>query len=97
VAKNDRLDWLTEKLGPLCSQSEQADPWAGQIAAYLNSRAVGSKVLIRQIALEGLCLNNPKIGTADQRRIAKILASLGWEPSGKRTNKGQYYGRCAPQ
>jgi hypothetical protein len=87
----DPRAWLTEKLGPLCSQSEQADPWIDQIADYLDSREVGSNVLIKQIALEGLCLNNPKIGTADQRRIIKILASLGWEPSGKRTNKGQRF------
>ena len=82
--------------GQICN-SLDTDVWQDPIAAYLDSREVGAKVLIGQIAMEGLRLNHPKVRTADQRRIIKILASLGWEPSGKRTNKGQYYGRCAPQ
>jgi hypothetical protein len=33
-----------------------------------------------------------RVGTADQRRIAGVLASLGWKPG--RDDKGRFYSRA---
>jgi len=59
----------------------EGDAWEETIAAWLdaeNHKAARSKVTIGQIAREALSIETPRIGTADQRRIAAILELLGW-------------------
>jgi hypothetical protein len=36
-------------------------------------------VTIGEVATHGLSIETPKIGTADQRRIAAALEQLGWK------------------
>lgn len=54
----------------------EADAWEENIAAYLGDQ---SKVTIGQVARDGLGIETPRIGTAEQRRIAAALEQLGWK------------------
>lgn len=54
----------------------EQDEWEGLIANHLIGR---NKVTIHQVAHDCLFFENKKIGTADQRRIAKIMERLGWK------------------
>jgi predicted P-loop ATPase len=61
---------------------ESDDAWEEPVAGYLGNQ---SKVTIGQVAREALHLETPRIGTAAQRRIARILVTLSW----KRDNDGK--------
>ena len=37
------------------------------------------RVLIGEVARQALFIETPRIGTADQRRIAAVLETLGWQ------------------
>lgn len=54
----------------------EADTWEDTIAAWLVSQ---SRVTIGDVAREALHLETPRIGTADQRRIAAAIERLGWK------------------
>jgi predicted P-loop ATPase len=54
----------------------EPDIWEEHIAAYLAERTT---VTIAQVAREALFMETPRIGTADQRRIAAALERLGWK------------------
>ena len=54
----------------------EGDAWEEDIAEYLDGE---SKVTLGQIARDALKIETPRIGTADQRRIAAILELLGWQ------------------
>jgi len=53
----------------------EGDTWEDTIRDYLRTQ---SKVTVGQIAREALFIETPRIGTADQRRIAAALERLGW-------------------
>jgi predicted P-loop ATPase len=61
----------------VCEQAAryEGDAWEEIIAAYLDGK---DKVTIGQIARDGLYIETPRIGTADQRRIGAVLDQLGW-------------------
>jgi predicted P-loop ATPase len=66
------------------------DPWEGPIKEYVETL---SRVRVTDIARLALGFDAmARIGTADQRRIAGVLASLGWKPG--RDSKGQFYARA---
>jgi hypothetical protein len=50
-------------------------------------------VTIGQIARDVFSLENAKIGTTDQRRIAAILDLLGWHRLPKNWQGTRYWGR----
>ncbi|GAN71096.1 hypothetical protein ASY01nite_22270 [Acetobacter syzygii] len=54
----------------------EVDEWEGLIAAYLSSR---QRVTILNVAYDALFFENKKVGTSEQRRIAKIMERLGWK------------------
>lgn len=54
----------------------EADAWEQSVAEYLATR---QRVTVSQVAREGLYIDLPRIGTADQRRIAAILQRRGWK------------------
>jgi predicted P-loop ATPase len=54
------------------------DVWQTIIAKYLDGLVV-QKVTVGQVANEALFFETPRIGTADQRRIAAALERLGWK------------------
>jgi len=53
----------------------EGDAWEDTINDYLRTQ---TKVTVGQIAREALFIETPRIGTADQRRIAAALERLGW-------------------
>jgi predicted P-loop ATPase len=54
----------------------ETDAWQDTIAEYLQGQ---QKVTIGQVAREALHIETPRIGTADQRRIAAALDQLKWK------------------
>jgi hypothetical protein len=54
----------------------EADTWEETIGAFIQVR---TKVTVGEIARDGLRIETPRIGTADQRRIAAALEQLGWK------------------
>jgi predicted P-loop ATPase len=73
--------WPNKDFERNCIMPEQAaryeaDTWEENIADYLNG---ASKVTIGQVAREALHIETPRIGTAEQRRIAAALERLDWK------------------
>ena len=64
----------------------EADAWEPEIEYFLASR---SRVQVSEIAREALGIVTAKIGTAEQRRISRILTRLGW--TSDRDWRGRYY------
>jgi predicted P-loop ATPase len=54
----------------------EADAWEENIQKYL---AGCTRVTVGQVAREALFIETPRIGTAEQRRIAAALERLGWK------------------
>src|ERR1700730_12814038 len=65
-----------EQIMPQQADRYENDAWEENIAAYVKTK---DKVTIGEIAKLSLCLETPRIGTADQRRIAAVLDTLGWQ------------------
>ena len=66
------------------------DPWEGPINDYVETL---SRVRVTDIARLALGFDAiARVGTADQRRIAGVLTSLGWKPD--RDYKGRFYARA---
>jgi predicted P-loop ATPase len=65
----------------------EADAWEGEISRYLDTAQItstypkGKKVTISLVAREALFIETPRLGTAEQRRIAAALERLGWKRS----------------
>jgi len=66
----------------------ETDAWQPEIEAFLESR---NRVQVTEIARDALRMRTERIGTAEQRRIAAVLAKLGWTPI--RDWKGRGYVR----
>jgi hypothetical protein len=64
----------------------EADAWEETISEWLGTK---SKVTIGQIAREALMIETPRIGTADQRRIAAALETLGWKRAKRQAGTGK--------
>src|SRR5262249_5923790 len=62
-----------EHIMPEQAARYEADTWEGNIREYIAPR---ERVLIGDIARDALFLETPRIGTADQRRIAAALERL---------------------
>ena len=60
---------------PQQAQRYEPDAWEENIAAHIETK---TKVTIGEVAREALHIELPRIGTADQRRIAAALEQLGW-------------------
>ena len=73
--------WPDRKFETEHIQSEQAeryeaDAWEEKIGEYLKNK---SKVTIGEVAQEALFFQTPRLGTAEQRRIAAAMERLGWQ------------------
>jgi predicted P-loop ATPase len=74
-------DFERQHIKPQQDRRYEDDPWRGHIAEHI---ADLSRTTITAIARNKLGFDAvAKIGTADQRRIAGVLASLGWHPGGR--------------
>ncbi|KAA8389678.1 virulence-associated E family protein [Acetobacter tropicalis] len=54
----------------------EVDEWEGLIANHLLGQ---KKTTIQRVAYDALGFENKKIGTSEQRRIAKVMERLGWK------------------
>jgi predicted P-loop ATPase len=63
----------------------EGDAWEEDISAYLAAR---TRVTLGEVAHNALFIEKPRIGTADQRRIAAALERIGWrrERAGGKTD-----------
>ena len=69
-------DFERQSIIPEQAARYEADVWEEAIAEYVRSK---SKVTIGQVARFGLHLETPRLGTAEQRRIAAALEQLNWK------------------
>jgi predicted P-loop ATPase len=65
----------------------EGDAWEETIGKYIENQ---ERVTIGQIAREAVGIETPRIGTADQRRIAAVMERLDWQ-RGARGNSGERY------
>lgn len=68
-------DFERDHIMPEQSARYEADTWEENIAEYIKTQ---TKVTIGDVARNALHLETPRIGTAEQRRIASALEQLGW-------------------
>jgi predicted P-loop ATPase len=73
-----------EHIMPEQADRYDADAWEDTIREYIGTLA---RVTVSQVAREALHIETPRIGTAEQRRIAAVLENLGWK-RGKRDYTG---------
>jgi predicted P-loop ATPase len=66
------------------------DAWEEAVDTWLAGR---TRVTVLEVAKEALHIETPRIGTADQRRIAAVLERLGWQRG--KDWKGRFYQRPA--
>jgi predicted P-loop ATPase len=80
VFRDDKPWWPDRRFKADHMSAEQEaryehDAWEEAIDSWLTSR---TRVTVLEAAKEALHMETPRIGTADQRRIAPILERLGW-------------------
>jgi predicted P-loop ATPase len=79
---NDGADWWPDAafeakhIRPEQDARFESDAWEELIVAALVGK---SRVTVTEIARDVLHIETPKISTADQRRIAAVIESLGWQ------------------
>ena len=85
-----------EHIQPQQEARYEADAWEESVGGYLtefvNKMADPDehRVTVLQVAVHGLAIDKPRLGTADQRRIAAAMERLGWV-RGDRGSNGQRY------
>lgn len=80
-------DFEAQHIKPQQDARYEADAWEDAVMHYLKGKA---KVTVLEVAVHGLGFDKPKLGTADQRRIAAALERVGWV-RGERTMAGRWY------
>jgi predicted P-loop ATPase len=68
-------DFEREHIQPQQEDRYEADAWEEKIAEYLRLK---DKVTVGEVARNALFIETPRLGTADQRRIAAVLERLRW-------------------
>ena len=66
-----------EHIQPEQNARYESDVWEDTIAAWLVGK---DRTMVSVVAKDCLCIETPRVGTADQRRIAAILQRLEWKP-----------------
>ncbi len=79
-----------EHIKPQQEARYESDAWEGKIGAFLAERH--GQVQVSDVARDALFIDMPKLGTAEQRRIAAAMERLGWE-RGPRGNHGERFWR----
>lgn len=83
-------DFEREHIMPEQATRYESDAWEETISAYVSGF---SKVTVSQVARAGLNIETPRLGTADQRRIAAALERLGWHRLKKDYEGNRYWGK----
>jgi predicted P-loop ATPase len=79
---HDGVHWWPDKtfeqthIMPEQAARYEGDAWQENIAQYLKTQG---KVTVGQVAKLALFIDTPRIGTADQRRIAAAMERLAWK------------------
>jgi hypothetical protein len=68
-------DFEREYIIPQQAQRYESDAWEENVATFLEGK---TRVTVCEVAREALHIDLPKIGTAEQRRIAAALEQLQW-------------------
>ena len=76
-----------EIIAPEQEARYEADAGEDQIRSFLTGK---QRTTVLDVAQRGLKIELPRIGTADQRRIAAALERLGWA-RGRRTATGRWW------
>lgn len=69
-----------EHIAPEQEARFEGDAWEETVRSYLVGK---NKVLVGDVAREGLFIETPRLGRADQNRIVAILERLGWQRAAK--------------
>jgi predicted P-loop ATPase len=69
-------DFERQHIMPEQEARYEPDVWEEKITEYLGSQ---TRVTVGQIAQHALFIETPRLGTAEQRRIAAALERLGWK------------------
>lgn len=73
-------DFEREHIAPEQEARYEADAWEEPIVKFLmNTLPPTCKTTVHEVALSALHFDKSRLGTADQRRIATILTTLGWK------------------
>jgi predicted P-loop ATPase len=81
-------DFERQFIAPEQEARYEADAWEEEIKRFLGGKA---KTTVLEVARDGLHIELPRIGTADQRRITAALERLGWR-RGKREGIARWWG-----
>jgi predicted P-loop ATPase len=81
-------EFETKHIMPEQAARYESDAWEEPIGRYLMSL---KQTTIGQIAANALGLPTGRLGTSDQRRIAAVLTTLGWQP--KRSSSRRWWER----
>ena len=73
-------DFERQHIVPEQAARYEGDAWEDSISSYLDTQ---DKVTVGQVAREALFIETPRIGTAEQRRVAAALERLGWKRAKK--------------
>jgi predicted P-loop ATPase len=77
-----------EHIAPQQESRFEADAWEDAIGTFLFSK---DKATVLEVAREGLFIDLPKIGTADQRRVAAAMERLGWRRADRGNNGERFW------
>lgn len=69
----------------------EGDAWEEPILAFL---AKHERVTVGQVARDALGIENQRIGTADQRRIAAAMERIGWQRAARTGKDGTRWWAC---
>jgi predicted P-loop ATPase len=81
-------DFEREHIVPQQEDRYETDAWEDKIVEFLHLK---DKITIGEIARDALFIEAPRLGTADQRRIAAVLEHLKWQR--RRDEKARWWVR----
>jgi predicted P-loop ATPase len=82
-------DFEREFITPEQEERYERDAWEDAIRDFLAGKR---RVTVLEVARDGLKIDVPRLGTADQRRITAVLERAGWG-HGKRTGHARWWSR----
>lgn len=93
VKYNDGTEWWPDQaferdhIKPQQDDRYEADAWEDRVREYVSPLV---RTTIDEVA-RAIGIEAPKIGTSDQRRLASILAILGWKRGKREAGTGKRY------
>jgi predicted P-loop ATPase len=82
-------DFERDHIMPQQAARYESDAWEEPVRKFLNG-LVAQRTTVMDVATGALDIKTDRLGTADQRRIAAVLTSIGWT-HGKRDMHGRWW------